>query len=592
MSTAATGGRKGIRYQPDERPPPALAFGLGAQIAVLTIAGIILVPTIVMRAAGASEDYLSWAVFGTVAICGLTTALQSIRTGRIGSGHVLIMGASGAFIAVCINAIAAGGPALLATLVIISSLVPLLISVRLALFQRILTPTVSGTVIMLIPVTVMPAVFKLLGAVPEGSPALAAPLSALAVVLVLAAIALKASGALRLWAPVIGVVAGTGVAAAFGLYDAGRVVDAPWVGVPAGEWAGFDVEFGPSFWALLPAFLLVAVIATIRSISGAVAIQRVSWRRPRAVDFRAVQGAITVDGIGNVLSGLVGTTPNTATTVGASVTELTGVGARSVGIACGAVFFAAAFLPKLLALVLAIPGPVIAAYLGVLLATLFVIGMRIAIQDGIDYRKGLIVGVSFWIGVGFQNDLVYPEYVSEFAGGLLRNGVTAGGVTAILMTFFVELTKPRRSRMEEAFDLSVLPKIREFLGAFATRSGWDGAMVARLDAVCEETLLTLIRHEEEDEEKRERRLRLVAYREGNGAVLEFVVASREDNIQDRLSLLGDQPGEVSAEQEVSLRLLRRLASSVRHQQYHGTDIVTIRVAAVVAGETGAAGERN
>ena len=243
-------------------------------------------------------------------------------------------------------------------------------------------------------------------------------------------------------------------------------------------------------------------------------------------------------------------------------------------------------------LVLAIPGPVIAAYLGVLLATLFVIGMRIAIQDGIDYRKGLIVGVSFWIGVGFQNDLVYPEYVSEFAGGLLRNGVTAGGVTAILMTFFVELTKPRRSRMEEAFDLSVLPKIRDFLSAFAIRSGWDTAMATRLDAVCEETLLTLIRHEEEDEEKRERRLRLVAYREGNGAVLEFVVASREGNIQDRLALLGDEPGEGSAEQEVSLRLLRRLASSVRHQQYHGTDIVTIRVAALVAGETGAAGERN
>ena len=153
MSANGPGGRTGLRYQPDERPPPALAFGLGLQIAVLTIAGIILVPTIVMRAAGASEDYLSWAVFGTVAICGATTVLQSIRTGRIGSGHVLIMGASGAFIAVCINAVAAGGPALLATLVVISSLVPLLISVRLALFQRILTPTVSGTVIMLIPVT-------------------------------------------------------------------------------------------------------------------------------------------------------------------------------------------------------------------------------------------------------------------------------------------------------------------------------------------------------------------------------------------------------------------------------------------------------
>ena len=367
------------------------------------------------------------------------------------------------------------------------------------------------------------------------------------------------------------------VAAGFGLYDAGRVVDAPWVGVPASEWAGFDIEFGPSFWALLPAFLLVALVPTIRSLSVAVAIQRISWRRPRAVDFRAVQGAITVDGLSNVLSGLAGTTPNTATTVGASVTELTGVGARSVGIAAGAVFFAIAFLPKVLALVLAIPGPVMAAYLGVLLATLFVIGMRMAVQDGIDYRKGLIVGVSFWIGVAFQNDLVFPEHVSEFAGGLLRNGVTAGGLTAILMTVFVELTKPRRSRIEAPFDLSVVVKIRAFLVDFAGRNGWDEVMADRLYAACEETLQTFVG--EDDDEARRRRLRLVAFREGGGAVLEFVVASRESNIQDRLALLGDEPGEVSAEQEVSLRLLRHLASSVRHQQFHGTDIVTIRVAA-------------
>ena len=289
MTTRASESRTGLRYQPDERPPVAPAFGLGVQIAALTNAAIILVPTIVMRAAGASENYLSWAVFGTVAICGTTTVLQSIRTGRIGSGHVLIMGASGAFIAVCIDAAATAGPTLLATLVIVSSLVPLLVSVRLTLFQRILTPTVSGTVIMLIPVTAMPAVFKLLADVPTDSSPLVAPLSALATVLVIAAIVLKASGALRLWAPIIGVVAGAAVAAGFGLYDAGRMVDAPWVCVPAGEWAGFDLEFGASFWALLPALLLAAVIATIRSVSGAVAIQRVSWRRPRAVEFRAAR---------------------------------------------------------------------------------------------------------------------------------------------------------------------------------------------------------------------------------------------------------------------------------------------------------------
>ena len=326
-------------------------------------------------------------------------------------------------------------------------------------------------------------------------------------------------------------VVGSGVAALFGLYDAGRVTDAPWVGVPTGEWPGFD--FGPPFWALLPPFLLVAVVATIRTIGGAVAIQRVTWRRLRAVDFRAVQGAITVDGLGNLLSGLAGTTPNTATTVGASVTELTGVGARSVGVAAGAIFVAVAFLPKVPAAVLAIPGPGFAAYLGVLLATLFAIGMKMAVQDGLDYRKGLIMGVAFWVGVGFQNDVVFPEYVSQFAGGFLRNGVMAGSLAVILMTVFVEMTKPRRSRIEAAFDLLVLPKVREFLGAFASRGGWDAVMAGWLDAACEETLLTLIGQENEEE----RRLRLVAYREGGGAVLVFVVASRDENVQYRLALL-------------------------------------------------------
>ena len=575
MSAGEPGGRSGLRYQPDERPPAAFAFGLGLQIAVLTLAAIILVPTIVMRAAGASEGYLSWAVFASVAICGVTTMLQSIRSGRVGAGHLVVMAASTAYISVCISAVSAGGPALLATLVVVSSLVPFVLSAKLSLFQRVLTPTVSGTVIMLIPVTVMPAVFELLGDVPEGSPELAAPLSAGLVVVVIAGIALKATGALRLWAPVIGVLVGTGVAALFGLYDVNRVEEAAWVGVPAGEWPGFGLDFGPSFWALLPSFLLVAAIATIRTISGAVAIQRVSWRRPRAVNFRAVQGAITVDGLGYLLSGFAATTPNTATTVGASVTELTGVAARSVGVAAGTIFVAVAFLPKVLALVLAIPGPVFAAYLGVLLATLFAIGLKMAVHEGLDYRKGLMVGVAFWIGVGFQNDLVFPEQVAEFAGGLLRNGVTAGGLAIILMTLFVEMTKPRRSRIEVAFDLAVLPKIREFLAGFASRNGWDAAMAERLDAACEETLLTLVRQENEEE----RRLRLVAYREGSGAVLEFVVAPRDENVQDRLALLGDEAGEAPAEEEVSLRLLRRFASSVRHRQYRGMDVVTVRVEA-------------
>ena len=581
MTTGGSERPGGVRYQPDERPPILLSGGLGLQLAILCIAGVALAPAIVVRAAGGSESYLTWAVFAAVLVSGVSTVLQARRIGRIGAGYVLVMGTSGAFIAICVAAIAQGGPAMLATLVVISSLFQFLLAWRLSLLRRILTPTVAGTVIMLIPVTVMPIVFGMLSQVPEESPELAAPLSALVTALVIAAIALKATGALRLWAPVIGIVAGCGVAGYFGLYEVERIANAAWVGLPEGAWPGFDLDFGPVFWGLLPAFVFVTLVGAIETVGDGVAIQRVSWRKPRAVDFRAVQGAVGADGVGNLLSGLMGTVPNTTYSTSISVTALTGVGARSVGIALGIVFVAVAFIPKALAVVLAIPGPVAAAYITVLLGLLFVVGMRIVVQDGLDYRKGLIAGISFWIGVGLQNGVIFPEHVSGIAGGLLENGMTGGGLVAILLTLFVELTSPRRRRMQAPFEVASLPEIRAFLERFASRSGWSAAMAQRLDAAAEEALLTLLREGEGEEEGGEaagkRRLLLTAHREGGGAVLEFIAAPGDDNLEDRIAVMSEQADDGTPEREVSLRLLRHLASSVHHQQYHDTDIVTIRV---------------
>ncbi len=569
----------GIRYQPDEHPPTAVSLGLGLQLAVISVTVTVLIPTVVMRAGGATEAYLAWAVFAATFICGAATVLQTVRLGRIGMGHVLMMGSSGAFIAVCITAVADGGPPLLATLVAAAALFQIVLSERLSLFRRVLTPTVSGTVILLIPVTVMPAIFDIMGDVPDGSPAAAAPLSALVTVLVVVGVSLKGTGALRLWAPVVGVVAGSAAAAFFGIYDLERVAGASWVGFPAGQWTGFAFDFGPAFWPLLPAFLLVALIGSIRTISSSVAAQRTSWRRPRAVDFRAVQGAAAVDGLGNLLSGLAGTVPNTAYTTGVSLAELTGVAARALGVAAGVVLMTVAFLPKALALLLAIPNPVIAAYMTVIVAMLFVIGMKMVLQEGLDYRRGLVVGVAFWIGVGFEGGMIFPEYFAEFAGGLFQNGITAGGLTAILMTAFVELTEPRRSRFEGEVSVSVLPKTRKFLGEFTSRYGWDTAMADRLQAAAEETLLTLIRQDKGDRQALRQRLLLEAHRQGGGAVLEFVVAPGEENLQDRIALLAEHAGDTPNESEMSLRLLRHLAAWVRHQQYHDTDILTVRVEA-------------
>ena len=562
---------------PDARIPVPLAAGLGLQLAALVLPGAVLIPTIVFRGAGQPEDVLLWAVFASVVVAGAATALQALRVGRFGAGYLIATGASGAAIAVSIAALEAGGPALLAVLVLAMALLQFAFSARLALFRRILTPTVTGTIIMLTPVTVMPVIFEQLNNVPGGTAPAGGPLSAATTLAVVVGIALKARGALRLWAPIAGIVAGSLVAAAFGFYDTSRVANAPWIGFPSAAWPGIDLEFGAAFWTLLPAFLFITVVCTIQTISGAVAVQRVSWNRPRAVDFRAVQGGVATDSMGNLLSALAGTMPVGIRPTGTSIVEITGIGARTIGIASGALFVALACLPKALAVVLAIPGPVTATFITIMMATIFIVGVKVIVQDGIDYRKGAIVGIAFWTGVGFENGVVFPDFFAALTGGTPLNGMIAGGVLAIVATLFTELTKPRRRKIEVAIDRSALREIREFVADFAKRSGWDEAMAARLDAVSEETLLTLLAQDEAAPDATPRRLLVVARREDGGATLEFVASRGEENLQDRIALLGEASAGDVLEREVSLRLLRHLASSVRHQQYYDTDVVTVRV---------------
>ena len=61
------------------------------------------------------------------------------------------------------------------------------------------------------------------------------------------------------------------------------------------------------------------------------------------------------------------------------------------------------------------------------------------------------------------------------------------------------------------------------------------------------------------------------------AELEFIAAPGEENLEDRMVILAERGGGAPTEHEISLRLLRHYASPVYHQQYHDTDIVTVRV---------------
>ncbi len=567
-----------LLYEPDERPPYALAFGLGLQRAMINGPGLVLVPTIVMRAANQDETYLSWSIFALLTVNGVITALQALRLWRFGSGYVLVMGTSSAFIGVCITALVEGGPSLLVTLITISSLFQLVLATRLSLLRRFITPVVTGTLLVLIPVSIMPAIFRMLTTVPDGTPWAAAPTSAAVTFATVVALLLRASEGWRVWAPLIGITVGCAVAALFGLYDSAPIGAAAWIGVPLNAWPGVDLTFGPAFWSLLPAFLFVMLIGTTGTLGHAVSTQRVSWRQPRATDLRSVQGAVAAVGLGNLLCGLAGTVPCGTRPSSAPFVEQSGVAARRVGVCIGIVFFALAFLPKVRAVLIAIPSPVAAAYFTVLIGTIFVQGMQLAFQGGSDYRKTLVIGVSFWVGVGFQNQAIFPDYLSGTWEILLGNGITAGGLMVVGLTIFMELTGPRRRRLETELAIGSLPKLEAFLRDLASRLGWSGEATQRLCLIGEEALTSLLDQgdQEDNQTLAQRRLRVIARQDGDAVELEFMAAIGEENLEDHIGLLGDHV-ETPNERELSLRLLRHFASSVRHQQYHNVDIVTVRV---------------
>ena len=100
-------------------------------------------------------------------------------------------------------------------------------------------------------------------------------------------------------------------------------------------------------------------------------------------------------------------------------------------------------------------------------------------------------------------------------------------------------------------------------------------MLHRLQAACEETLLILV--DSNPDFSDQRKVRLEARKKDGNAVLEFIACPVENNLQDRIVLIDGSIREVANEQELSMRLLRHLASSVFHQQYHDTDIITLRV---------------
>ena len=125
-----------------------------------------------------------------------------------------------------------------------------------------------------------------------------------------AILTLRAPRILHLLAMPTAIVVGCVADVLLGVYDFQRAIAAPWLALPEySGWPGLSAALDEELWALLVVFLIVSSVVAVKAGNEGAIIQQVSWRRPRAIDFRAVQGTLNVSGVRLLLSAIVGILP-------------------------------------------------------------------------------------------------------------------------------------------------------------------------------------------------------------------------------------------------------------------------------------------
>ena len=570
-------GRFEIHYEPDEKCPPLLAVTSALQIFIPNTISLVMLAALVVRASGETEAYLSWVTFTALIVTGASMMLQSLRLRHWGSGRLIVANFNVPFLAVCALALHVGGPGLLASLVVASTLIQSVLTLRLASLRRIFTQTVSGVVVMLVAVSAMPFIISRAVVPPEGHSAVVFLAPGMAALAAGVLISLQDTPVWRMWILPVTVAIGLLVAVPLGFYDADSIVAAPWLRLPDFGWPGLDLAFSADFWALLPVFVFVNLTAFMKAVGDLSVIYRASYRNPSAIDFRTVQGGLNVYGIGTFLSGLLGTLPVAApwaTTV--VYFSFTGVAAKSVGIYLGLLTILVAFFSKLLAILVAIPSPVVSAVYVIIFGLLFVEGAKTVFTDQVDQKKAAITGVSMVLGLSAG---VLSGFFDGTTGQVVSNSIVVGGMVAIVMTLFTEVSGLRAKKLRVDLSPASLQAFDEFLHQFAAKHSWPEEGGNRLRLVGEEVLLSLFNEEDNGSAEQQRRLVATIRPNSGSAELEIMVASDDavqGNIENRIAYLGHDQAQED-EQQLSVRILRHYASSVHHRKYYGVDIISCRV---------------
>ncbi len=420
---------------PDYTPPLPIAVPLGIQHVLAMFASNVTPAIIIAGVAGLAGADKVYMIQMAMVFAGIATLFQTLGAGPVGARLPIVQGTSFAFIPIMIPVVKSAGMGALFGGVVIGGVFHFLLGTVIGRIRNILPPLVTGLVVLAIGLALIPVGIKYAAG---GVPLIGKPefgtwshwFLALTVIVVTLAIKFTVRGFASSAAALIGLVAGYLVAIPMGMVDFGRVGNAAWFALPEPFKFGFDITAAAIIGMCLMAF--VSAIETVGDISG---ITKGGANR-EATD-KEISGGTMADGVGTAIAGLFGALPNTSFSQNVGLIAMTGVMSRHVVTIGAAFLIAAGLIPKIGAVVAAMPIAVLGGGVIVMFGMVASAGLRMLAEVHMNRRNMIILAVSLSVGLGLNAVPEALQHLPQTLKILLASGLLPVAFLAIILNLLL-----------------------------------------------------------------------------------------------------------------------------------------------------------
>ncbi len=318
------------------------------------------------------------------------------------------------------------------------SFVEIILSRFLHLMSRIITPIVSGTVVMIIGLSLIKTgiISMAGGTIAQKNGTFGSPQNlALSgfVLLIVVLLTISNNRFLRMGAIAIGLIVGYIISMFLGIVNLSALTSLPLIRLPIPFRYGMTFDFG----AFLP-FILLYILTAIETVGDLTATSAISGEPVKgSLYIRRIKGGVLGDGVNSLIAAVLNTFPNTTFSQNNGVIQMTGVGSRYVGYYVAGIFALLGLLPLVGGIFQAIPQPVLGGATTVMFGSIAVAGLSIVTSTKLDRRAMIIVAVSLALGLGV---VFVPEIFNDkpvLVKNLFGSSISTGGLTAILLSWLL-----------------------------------------------------------------------------------------------------------------------------------------------------------